>query len=156
VPADRRDIELPAKIRAEAQGILAWAVRGAIEYFANGLGTAEVIEAATAEYQEQADPVQDFTIAHVRVTPPEDRARMTIANTTTATALYEAYCSYCKSVRAKTVTLTTFGTRMEQRGYEKRRTNHGYVYWVTLANLEGEPKEDIVELLDNGEPDPWD
>jgi putative DNA primase/helicase len=45
------DTDLPEKLRKELPGVLAWAVMGCVEWYQNGLGTAAVVEAATAAYR---------------------------------------------------------------------------------------------------------
>ncbi|SMD18555.1 phage/plasmid primase, P4 family [Rhizobium sp. RU36D] len=57
---DQVDKDLSAKLMAEKDGILAWMVRGALEYLNYGLRIPEGIEAATAEYREESDPVGAF------------------------------------------------------------------------------------------------
>jgi putative DNA primase/helicase len=53
------------KLRAEAEGILAWAVRGAMDWFAHGgtqgsIGTCAAVERATEEYATENDPLASF------------------------------------------------------------------------------------------------
>jgi putative DNA primase/helicase len=55
------DKALEDKLRHEAKGILAWAVRGCLQWQAEkGLGDPEPIRAATTEYRAQSDTIQRF------------------------------------------------------------------------------------------------
>lgn len=51
----RRDNELPAKLRAELPGILAWAVEGCALWQAKGLQPPTCVSAATEEYRNDQD-----------------------------------------------------------------------------------------------------
>jgi P4 family phage/plasmid primase-like protien len=52
--------DLPDRLRAEHAGILAWAVRGAVEWHQEGLPLPRVIRAATQEYREAEDLVAQW------------------------------------------------------------------------------------------------
>jgi P4 family phage/plasmid primase-like protien len=54
------DPELEAELRAEMPGILAWLVRGAVLYRAQGLGLCAEVEASTLSYLAEQDPVGKF------------------------------------------------------------------------------------------------
>jgi P4 family phage/plasmid primase-like protien len=56
----RRDPNLDAKLDAERAGILAWAVRGAVKWYREGLGTVASVKAATDAYRDEMDPVREF------------------------------------------------------------------------------------------------
>jgi putative DNA primase/helicase len=56
----RCDIHLKEKLEAEAAGILAWLVRGYIEWKRNGLNPPETVKAATEEYRRKEDVLQEF------------------------------------------------------------------------------------------------
>jgi putative DNA primase/helicase len=60
IPKDRVDRDLPKKLRAEAEGVFAWLVRGALDYLNYGLRPPESVLAATREYREESDPVGAF------------------------------------------------------------------------------------------------
>ena len=51
IPEHEKDKKLPEKLRAERSGILAWAVRGCLDWQKNGLGEAEEVRAATETYR---------------------------------------------------------------------------------------------------------
>ena len=55
IPEAEVDPKLTDKLRAELPGILAWAVRGCLDWQAHGLGNAEAVHQATAEYRESSD-----------------------------------------------------------------------------------------------------
>jgi putative DNA primase/helicase len=57
------DPTLPETLRAEAPGILAWMVRGCLDWQAHGLGTPGAVSAATAEYRQESDTLTSFIAA---------------------------------------------------------------------------------------------
>ena len=56
IPADERDPDLPDRLRAEAGGILAWAVEGCRLYLKDRLAPPRAVTEATNEYLEDEDP----------------------------------------------------------------------------------------------------
>ena len=60
IPEDEVDPDLPKKLRREMAGVLAWAVRGALDYLQKGLQPPDAVKAATAEYREESDPIGAF------------------------------------------------------------------------------------------------
>lgn len=74
----KKDTSLPAKLRGEAEGILAWAVRGAMEWYANGLGEPVSVQSATADYRESEDRLLEFLVARCVQEPGARVAPMAI------------------------------------------------------------------------------
>lgn len=60
IPEDRQDRKLPEKLRAEAPGILAWAVRGCLDWQREGLGIPDEVRTATQAYRQEEDIVGQF------------------------------------------------------------------------------------------------
>ena len=57
VPPEECDRKLREKMCAELPGILAWIVRGAARWLAEGLDRPPEVQAATNEYQAESDPL---------------------------------------------------------------------------------------------------
>ena len=55
-----KDKTLDKKLLLELPGVLAWAVRGCLDWQAHGLGEPAAILQATAEYREESDAFRDF------------------------------------------------------------------------------------------------
>lgn len=75
IPAAERDTELPAKLKAEASGILNRLLDGLRDYLDNGLSPPDEVLEATAEYREDSDPIGRF-LAECTLTmdpPPAER-----------------------------------------------------------------------------------
>lgn len=114
-----RDYDLDKKLMAESQGIAAWAVRGAVRWFAEGLADPECISAATREYKETSDALAGFFPgALVR----DDGARMDGAEA------YNAYRDWCEAegLPSKEVwSRRAFYGALEERGIQRIRVTKG-------------------------------
>ena len=56
----KRDKDLPEKLKSEAEGILAWLVRGCLDYQTEGLNPPESVIASTRGYQKDEDLINQF------------------------------------------------------------------------------------------------
>jgi len=60
-PNERKaDLNLAEKLRAERPGILAWLVKGCLEWQRQGLNPPESVKAATADYRDTEDTIKTF------------------------------------------------------------------------------------------------
>ncbi|WP_329563776.1 DNA primase family protein [Kitasatospora sp. NBC_01266] len=65
----REDKGLKGRLLAETEGIAAWVVRGAVEWFKHGLNEPERVTRATDEYREESDPFADWVESNFEADP---------------------------------------------------------------------------------------
>jgi len=111
-PAER-DPRLMEKLRAELPGILAWAVRGCLEWQADGLATPAEVEAATASYREDMDRLGAFF---------EDCCLFGRQYRATARDLYGAYEGWCESNGERPMPQRSFGLRLAERSLRQAKS----------------------------------
>ncbi len=107
IPREDRDPELKEKLRAELPGILAWAVRGCLEWQATGLGDPAAVLEATAGYREQSDPLKEFFDLHCVFDPKACVARA---------ILRTEYKTYCEENGAEPLGAKRFAEALHARG----------------------------------------
>lgn len=126
----RQDKDLPAKLRAEASGILNWLLSGCLEWQQEGMpAPAEVLDAGRA-YRASQDTVVRFVEERCE-TGPDYEAK--------ASELYAAYAVFVRGAGREPVTATSFGRAMAERGFSKR-TSNGVRYVGVRVVAEG-PEE---------------
>jgi putative DNA primase/helicase len=120
-----KDLALPEKLRSELPGILAWAVRGCMEWQRVGLSAPSIVRSATQEYRTQMDTIGDFI---------RDRAIVSVNARVSSSELYTAYTSWCKGNGEKAASNTTFGLKMADRpGISKSRDRFGRMSWTGIS-----------------------
>lgn len=116
IPEDQIDRVLPEKLRAEAAGILAWAVRGCAAWQESGLGCPSEVLDATATYRNEQDPLADFLATRCMIGPGYEIE---------AGRLFAAYEAWCSAEGEKPLPRRTFGTRLTERGVNPGRKPSG-------------------------------
>lgn len=111
IPDAERDPTLDKKLAAERAGILAWAVRGAVEWGHEGLKTPLAVEWATDQYREHADEVGAFL---------NERCEDDESAFTPGAALYADYVAWAQ--RGAAMDRNAFTDAMNERGYTAHRT----------------------------------
>lgn len=108
IPARERDKRLREKLERERSGILNWLLRGCREWFADGLGEAAAVAAATAQYRRESDVLADFL---------EARCVIGEGESTNVGDLYRAYETWCGESEEKPFSATLFGRMLTERGF---------------------------------------
>ena len=114
IPADRKDRDMPAKLAKEYPGILAWCVRGCLEWQRDGLNPPAEVMDATAEYRAEQDVLGAFLAEHC-LQDPRLRCR--------ATQLYARYVEWTGHSGETAVSLTRFGNALKERGVGKLKNS---------------------------------
>ena len=134
--SEERDITLPSKLRGEYKGVLAWLIRGSRRWFSkveasNGqpaLGSCHAVDEATQSYITDNDTfgafLNDCTV--------KDAEAMSNAGD-----LYASYQDWSRE-NGKQYQMGTgiFSARLQERGFQKKRTSSGNVYLGLSLNPE--------------------
>ena len=128
IPDDQQDKTLPATLRAELPGILAWAVRGCRRWQQHGLRTPNEVQAATQQYREEMDDLRTFLTSSC-LQGGEYK--------TSATVLLRAYQRWSGR---HDETAKHFAKRLSDLNYESKRITTG-MFWLGIglpASMQGE------------------
>jgi putative DNA primase/helicase len=112
IPPAEQDKKLPAVLRRELPGILAWIVRGCLEWRRGGLQAPDEVRKATSEYRAEMDVLAVF-LGECCETGPElwDYAK----------DLYTSYKRWCGEAGERPETQRKFGERLRERGFQRDR-----------------------------------
>jgi putative DNA primase/helicase len=145
---EEKDKTLPDKLKREAPGILAWAVRGCHKWLKEGLGMPREVQAATEVYRDDQDFLKDFLDEYCVIGAGNIIERQT---------LYATYGGWAKSQGLFVISLTKFTQEIKARGFDTRETRQRqgggivklrYYVGITLAKSANIP---LVPFYNAGE-----
>ncbi|MCK4849709.1 MAG: hypothetical protein KAT11_00080 [Phycisphaerae bacterium] len=120
IPEAKQDKRLTEKLVAEWPGILAWAVRGCLDWQQRqcNLDLPEAVQEATAEYHKDSDSVGAFI---------EDRCTVGHNVKIARSTLHRAYEQWAKDTDEQTLSRKAFANRMRGHGFSDSSctTEHG-------------------------------
>jgi putative DNA primase/helicase len=128
IPEAEQIKDLLRRLCGEQAGILAWCVRGCLDWQLKGLGVPEEVAGATAEYRSDQDILASF-LTEECVVNPQLSAK--------ATRLYERYRKWTERCGETPANQRAFGMAMTERGFE-RYTNNGTWYRGLGLRSDGE------------------
>ncbi len=115
-----RDIHLAHGLETESSGILAWLVRGALEWHRLGLAIPQCVLRAREEYRVEESSVADFV---------RERCTLAASAQTPAGALYKAYRAWATANGLTPVGNNQFAREMRQvEGVSWQRSKHARLY----------------------------
>jgi putative DNA primase/helicase len=134
IPDEEQDKHLGEKLRTEASGILAWLVRGCLQWqHDKGLAPPQAVLRATESYRNEMDVLGDF-IADCCTVWPSAQA--------TAKELYDAYLNWANENGEKDkFSKTMFTLRLKERGIQSARMGHAQSRGYAGIGLKGTPMQ---------------
>ncbi len=108
IPDEQRDNTLEEKLFAEARGILAWAIDGAVEYLKHGLQPPVEVLTASDHYKHEQDHTSLYLSEH---TTPDDNAVCPAGD------LYLGYKRWCEDNGHHAMSSTAFGRELTRLGF---------------------------------------
>jgi phage/plasmid-associated DNA primase len=122
------DTNLPAKLREELSGVLAWAVKGCVDWGKHGLGTAKAVEAAVQDYREEMDTFALFLADTCDIGPNYF---------VTSKALHKAYETWADDMGEKPLSQKKLSNELRTRGFLTDRGTRGERGWSGLTVKSG-------------------
>lgn len=118
------------QLAPELPGILAWAVRGCLEWQREGLGLPRAVQDATADYKTAEDVVRTFIAECCKEHPQADATTMD---------LYDAYREWTRSAGEKTLSKRAFSERLERLGFARSASTmkRGFTGLILAADWKG-------------------
>jgi putative DNA primase/helicase len=120
-PQDKQDKDLIQTLQKELPGILAWAVKGCLEWQNRGLEPVTKVKKATQTYREESDVIAQFI---------EEMTAKSSTGRVKGGELYNSYVDWCRKNGEYAVTQSNFGRRVEERGFTKEKKK--YVYYLGM------------------------
>lgn len=114
IPDDQVDTDLPKKLMAEAEGILAWLIAGCIQWYQQGrLIVPEIVKKATQEYKDDQDTIARFLSEECNITP---------TGKVFTTELNDRFEQWCKPEKPDTAALKE---ALNKKGLRSKRSTGG-------------------------------
>lgn len=112
------------ELREELPGILAWAVRGCLDWLQGGLRPPDIARKATNEYRSEMNVIRDFI----------DRACL-VEGECLLKDLFEYYVSWCRQQTFRHLGKKDFARELEKQGFEKTSNSSNQTTIIGLAPL---------------------
>jgi len=146
IPKERQDPKLLEALKAEMPGILAWLVQGCLQWREKGLGSAEVVDKATAAYRNPQNDLEGFLSV---CCAKHELLRVQ------AQDLYRRYVQWCAGQSVRPLGQTEFGRRMKVLGWETTKISVNYYIGLGLKSESESDGEDDHVAASHGAASPY-
>lgn len=123
-----QDKDLPYKLLAEKEGILAWAVQGCLEWRKEGLEMPDEIKQANEDYRSEMDSVKHFLDEECFIDRSNPSCKIQ------KMLLYELYRQWNKRTGQNPLNERNFSKELKSHHFELHRGTAGYYYWQGIAS----------------------
>ena len=131
----KRDPHLLEKLKAEAPGILAWLIRGCLEWQRQGLNPPEIVRVSTEQYRQDEDQLARFI---------DECCIVKAGAEVKAGDLFKVYRAWCDESGERSTNVRVFGEEVGKK-FDSFRRNTGWHYMglgiLTKTKVEGDEKE---------------
>jgi DNA primase catalytic core len=124
-----RDGDLPVKLRAEYAGVLAWMVRGTIDWMEHGFVEPESVQLASADYKQDSDPLSSFLRLCTQA-DPQGRVQ--------SSHLYETFCAWAKAAGETEWKQKGFSQALKAKGLASKASNGMHWLGITMVRSAGD------------------
>lgn len=143
IPPEKRDTELPNKLRAESSGILNWMLEGYRLWREMGLKPPASVQASTDAYRHESDVLARFIDEVCDVVPKVSEG---------ASALYEKYSSWMEdSGEFHKLTSQKFKESLEKRGFHHIKKEKG-ARWLGICLKRNNPNATYAPINKSAPP----
>ena len=108
---DQQDRSLPEKLWAEREGVLAWAIQGAVQWYTTGLAPPATVRDAVLAYRTELDTIGAFLDQRCVIDP---------AASAPAGLLYSTFMEFARAAGVRPANSTEFGRELGKRGFSGR------------------------------------
>jgi len=124
IPKEEQNRRLIETLKTELAGILAWAVRGCLEWNRDGLGIPDEVKTATGRYRDEMDVLGAFLNDQCEFGPTAE---------VTVKALYNAYKDWCETNGERASSKRALGLRLAERGIDQYKATGGTRTWLGIG-----------------------
>lgn len=125
IPEEEQDKRLPEKLQRERAGILAWMVRGAMEWAEHGLGEPDEVRMATAEYRDEQDVLATFLA---------ERCEVNSYFQVKKSSLYAEYAKWAEQAGEYVLPARRFGQAIVEKGFQRFTSNGTWYRGIGLRD----------------------
>lgn len=121
----KADPDLGQKLAAEAEGVLAWCVRGCLQWQKHGLGTTDAVTTATESYRHEQDALNRFI---------EEVCEVSKSVRVASSSIYSRYRSWCDGNGERVLPQNQFKEKLLEHSteIEFKRSNGSWFKGITL------------------------
>lgn len=135
IPEEKRDLQLPVKLKEEVSGILKWMLEGCLLWQKEGLQSPSSIDTASKDYREEMDILLPFIKECCTVNP---LAKVELKD------LYNEYQAYCYDNDDYKLKKRAFTRELEAKSFQKAvgAANKTFVHGIELNEMTVKRSED--------------
>jgi putative DNA primase/helicase len=139
IPKEKQDKDLWGKLEAELEGILLWCIKGLKLWMNEGLEPPAEVLAATEEYREEMDSVQEFINEELETEP---------GHWILHAALYAKFSKRQTENNERLISSKAFSQKLKEKGYISQKRTGNQTYWQDLK-FRGKGEDRQKEMMDN-------